>query len=206
MAKDLTERQRMVFKFINKCIQERGFPPTVNEIQAEFSFRSPTGVFKHLRAIERKGYIRIHPQMARGIELLVKEDLRESKAYRSIPLVGRIAAGKPVLAVENIEKNMVLGRDFCRGASFMLRVKGDSMINAGILDRDYVLVKQQSTAENGEIVVALVDDEATVKRFFQEKDRITLKPENDAFPPLVIEHEQKGFRIIGKVVGLYRGI
>jgi len=206
MAKDLTERQRMVFKFINRCIQERGFPPTVHEIQDEFSFKSPTGVVNHLRAIEKKGYIRIHPQVARGIELLVKENLLESETHRSIPLVGRIAAGKPILAVENIEKNVVLDRDFCRGANFMLRVRGDSMVNAGILDGDYVLVKQQSTAENGEIVVALVDDEATVKRFFREKDRITLKPENDAFPPLVIEPEQEGFRIIGKVVGLYRTV
>ena len=206
MAKDLTEKQRMIFNFINHCIRERGFPPTVSEIQAEFSFRSPTGVFKHLRAIERKGYIRIHPQMARGIELLVKEEPLESETCISLPLVGRIAAGKPVLAVENIEKNLVLDRDFCRGANFMLKVNGDSMINAGIMDGDYVLVKQQSTAENGEIVVVLVDDEATVKRFFQEKDRITLKPENEAFPPLVIEAEREGFRIIGRVVGVYRAI
>ena len=206
MAKDLTEKQRMIFNFINQSVRERGFPPTVSEIQAEFSFKSPTGVFKHLRAIERKGYIRIHPQMARGIELLVKEELLESENCISLPLVGRIAAGKPVLAVENIEKNLVLDRDFCRGANFMLKVNGDSMINAGIMDGDYVLVKQQSTAENGEIVVVLVDDEATVKRFFQEKDRITLKPENEAFPPLVIEAEREGFRIIGKVVGVYRAI
>jgi len=206
MAKDLTERQRMIFNFITQCVQERGFPPTVNEIQGEFSFKSPTGVVNHLRAIEIKGYVKIYPHMARGIELLVKENLLESENCRSIPLVGRIAAGKPVLAVENIEKRVVLDKDFCRGANFMLRVKGDSMVNAGIVDGDYVLVKQQSTAENGEMVVALVDDEATVKRFFQEKDRVTLKPENEAFTPLVIETVQKGFRIIGKVIGLYRTI
>ncbi len=206
MAKDLTEKQRLVFNFINQSIRERGFPPTVSEIQAEFSIKSPTGVVNHLRAIERKGYVRIHPQVARGIELLVKENLLESETYRSLPLVGRIAAGTPVLAVENIETNIVFDRDFCRGANFMLRVKGDSMVNAGIVDGDYVLVKQQFSAESGEIVVALVDDEATVKRFFKEKGKITLKPENDAFPPLIIEPRQEGFRIIGKVVGLYRVI
>jgi len=206
MAKELTEKQRMIFRFINQSIQQRGFPPTVSEIQGEFSFKSPTSVFKHLRAIERKGYIRIHPQIARGIELLVKENLLESETSRNIPLVGRIAAGKPLLAVENIDKNVILDRDFCRGANFMLRVKGDSMINAGIRDGDYVLVKQQPSAENGEIVVALVDDEATVKRFFRQKDRITLRPENEAFPPLIIEAGHKGFRIIGKVVGLYRAL
>jgi repressor LexA len=193
----LTERQRRVFDFLVEFLQEKGYPPTLSEIAVELGL-SRVGVMKHLITLERKGYIR-RSRRARDIELI---GLPRSMG---VPVLGRVPAGEPLLAVENIEGMMAVDSTIARGENlFLLKVKGDSMVDAGILDGDFVLVRPQSTAEGGEIVVALIEDEATVKRFFKEPDGIRLQPENSTLSPIIVRDEN--VRIVGKVIGLFRQI
>jgi repressor LexA len=197
----LTDRQRQVYDFISESILERGNPPTIREIGKRFQISSTNGVRSILGALIKKGYIRKTPLVSRGIELA--EDMISRVAH--LPLVGAVPAGAPLLAEENIEGSIAVDASFVpSGETFTLKVLGSSMINAGIHDGDYVVVRKQATSENGDIVVAIIGDEATVKRFFLEEDRIRLEPENEAFGPIIVEPETPGFYIAGKVVGLLR--
>jgi repressor LexA len=206
----LTERQGEILKFIILNKEKFGYPPSIPEIQRKFSFKSPNAVQDHLEALERKGYISRHAHKARGIEILVHTASNENNRNNAlqIPIVGEISAGRPILAQENIEGTIVIDKSIIKNSNgnFALRVKGDSMINAGILDGDYVIVSQQPDAEQGDIIVALIEDEATIKRFYKEKNRIRLQPENDTMEPIIIKTDENNVRIIGKIKGVIRKI
>jgi repressor LexA len=206
----LTERQGEILKFIILNKEKFGYPPSIPEIQRKFFFKSPNAVQDHLEALERKGYIFRRAHTARGIEILVHATLNENNKNNAIeiPIVGEISAGRPILAQENIEGTIVIDKSIIKNSNgnFALRVKGDSMINAGILDGDYVIVSQQPDAEQGDIIVALIEDEATVKRFYKEKNRIRLQPENDTMEPIIIKPNENQVRIIGKIKGVIRKI
>jgi repressor LexA len=197
MKSFLTERQREVLEFLKEYISERGYPPTLREVARELGIKWTKGIEKHLQALEKKGYIKRFPG-ARSIEIL------GFSRGRSIPVVGSIAGGKPILAEENVERTLTLDEDLAAGeGAFFLKVEGESMNQAGILDGDYVLVRPQPTAEKGEIVAALIGDEATVKYFFPEKNRVVLRPASPDFDPLVLD-ENDGFKILGKVTVVLR--
>ena len=207
----LTERQREVLGFIQSESRRRGYPPTTREIAKHFGFRSPKAVTDHLRALERKGYLQREPFRARGIRVHRPNTRSSIPAFQSgIPLVGSIAAGSPILAVENIEDTLPVDpKLFCdSGEVFALRVRGESMIGAGIQDGDLVLIRRQDWADNGEIVAVLIGEEATLKRFYREhhkdQDRIRLQPENSAMRPLYILPDAAPAMIVGKAVGLIR--
>ncbi|PKP59848.1 repressor LexA [Candidatus Atribacteria bacterium HGW-Atribacteria-1] len=206
----LTERQGEILRFIILNKEKFGYPPSIPEIQKKFSFKSPNAVQDHLEALERKGYISRRAHKARGIEVLVHAASNENSKNNAIeiPIVGEISAGRPILAQENIEGTIVIDRSIVKNSNgiFALRVKGDSMINAGILNGDYVIASQQPDAEQGDIVVALIEDEATVKRFYKEGNRIRLKPENDTMEPIIIKPNENNVRIIGKIKGVIRKI
>ena len=196
---DLTRRQREILHYIKASIRERGYPPSVREICEAVGLRSTSTVHAYLARLEQKGYIRRDPTKPRAIEVLDEADARARTV--TVPLVGQVTAGQPILAVENIEDVLPLPAELVpEGEVFALRVRGDSMIGAGILDGDYVIVRRQEAAENGDIVVALLDEEATVKRFFRERDCIRLQPENPAMEPIRVREA----RILGKVVALLR--
>ena len=201
---ELTERQREVLEFIKEQVREKGYPPSVREIGDAVGLRSSSTVHGHLRRLESKGYIRRDPTKPRAIEVIQDDEPVESlltKDLVSVPLVGSVTAGQPILAVENIEDYVPLPRDFASDeATFMLRIKGDSMIDAGILDGAYVVVRQQPDAINGDIVVALLEDEATVKRFYREANYVRLQPENTLNDPILTTDVQ----ILGKVIGVLR--
>lgn len=205
---NLSPRQREILEFIMREIENKGYPPSVREIANAVDLRSPSTVHSHLNTLEELGYIRKDPTKPRTIEVLVGEfsNNRPQKEMINIPLVGKVTAGQPILAVENIEDFFPLPLDYIRGAQnqelFMLKVSGNSMIEAGILDEDYVIVRKQNYATNGDIVVALLEDEATVKRFFKEKDYFRLQPENSTMQPILVHSLQ----ILGKVIGVYRVI
>ena len=207
----LTARQREVLDFIRQFITQAGYPPTVREIGAHFGF-VPRSVFDHLKALERKGYLRRTASKSRSLQILEASGAAQSVspgrapgALRELPILGRVAAGEPLLAEQNVEGTFTISRDWVNGdEAFLLKVQGESMIGAHILPGDYALVRRQATAENGEIVVALVNDEATVKRVFFKKDVIVLQPENPSMSPLQIHRGEKSFQIIGKVVGILR--
>jgi repressor LexA len=194
----LTDRQRQVQRIIYELYQETGRPPTVREIGQRLGLRSSCTVQRHLDALERKGYIRRTPTKARSIEIVRSEDPRMVRRPSvSVPLVGTVAAGKPLLAEENIEELHALPTSLIGDEeTFMLRVKGDSMIGDGLFEGDLVVVRRQSTAENGDVVVALLDDEATIKRFYREDGRIRLQPSNPSMAPIYVSD----VAIIGKVV------
>lgn len=199
--KELTQRQKEVLDFISEMMEKKGFPPTIREIGQKFKITSTNGVRAILSALSSKGYIRRKPLISRGIELL--KAVRSDLVY--VPLVGRISAGLPVLAVENIEGNIGIDKTLFPGEGiFFLKVVGDSMRDAGILNGDYVLAQQQKTAEKGEIVVAMIGNEATVKRFFPEKNRVRLEPANPEYGPIIVEKKTPDFFIAGKVIGLLR--
>ena len=207
MPKELTERQQAIYDFIASVIRNRGAPPTIRDIMDEFEINSTNGVRTTLAALEKKGHIRRHPRLSRGIELVeqfapVPVDLDT----REIPLLGRVAAGEPVLATGNVESVIHVDKSMCTasGELFALRVDGESMKDIGILDGDIVLARHQQTAARGDIVVALIDDEATVKRYAPDIGGICLLPENEAFSPIVVTEGSGEFRIAGKVVGLMR--
>lgn len=201
MGNELTARQKELFDFLKDYFTEKGFPPTLREIASHFGLRGPRGPQKTLHILERKGFIRKMPGSSRAIEIL-GPSLNQTF---SIPIVGRVRAGEPILAIENIEGYFNLDRSFASSKDvFLLRVQGDSMIDAHIQDGDFALVKPQSNAENGEIVVALIEDEATIKRIFTERDLIRLEPANPHMEPIVIKKGEKKVSLVGKVVGIFR--
>jgi len=200
MRKNLTKRQQQVLDFIINYIKDIGYPPTVREVAKEFKISSK-GAYDHLVAIEKKGYIKRNPTKPRAIEIMDFVHGRASGSMIEIPVVGKVAAGEPLLATQNIERTLLLSNDMVRTEeAFALRVKGESMIGAGIMEGDYVIVKQQPSAEQGDIVVALIGDDATVKRFYKASDHVRLQPENPSMEPIIV----KDVAIIGKVVGLFR--
>lgn len=203
--KALTDRQSVILDFLRDFLEENGYPPTLREIGGQFGIRSPRGVQDHLEALERKGYIRRERDKSRGIELL---DFRPSTAdsVLRLPLLGRVAAGQPVLSEENIEGWREIDSSMARNGSFLLTVTGDSMIDAHILDGDMLVVQSQEEARNGEIVVAMVDDETTVKTFYRESHAIRLQPENATMDPIIVPAGSAEFRILGKVLAVYRGL
>lgn len=205
-TRELTDRQSQILDFIRAQIHRRGFPPSVREIGEAVGLSSSSTVHSHLSALEHKGFIRRDPAKPRALEVLDYRDTERGvdvTNVRAVPLVGRVAAGAPLLAAENIEETISLPTEIAEeGTSFILRVTGDSMIDAGILDGDYVVVTQQQTATNGDVVVAMVDEEATVKRYFRETDRIRLQPENAALEPIYA----RDVTILGKVTGLFRRV
>lgn len=200
--KMMTDKQQRVFDFIRQQVNRIGFPPSVREIAQMFNV-STRAAYDHLRAIEKKGYIRRDPMKPRAIEIMGHRgrSLANSEEVAFIPLVGRVAAGQPILAEENIESHLAFPASLVQsGTVFALKVKGDSMIGDGIMDGDYVLVREQPIAEPGETVVALLGEEATVKRFYRDKNRIRLEPANPAMGPIISDDVS----IIGKVVGVFR--
>lgn len=202
-SKVISRRQEQILDYIKAETETQGYPPSVREIGRAVGLKSTSTVHGHLAQLERKGYIRRDSSKPRAIEMLPAAGILPRSASVTVPLVGRVTAGLPVLAVENIEDYFPLPKDFGeQGTLFMLRVTGDSMIEAGILDGDYVIVRQQENAENGEIVVALLEDEATVKRFFKEKGKLRLQPENRFMDPIIVEDAS----ILGKVIGVVRRI
>lgn len=203
-VRPLTARQQVILDFIVTAIRTRGYPPTLREIGREFSIRSTKGVNDHLEALERKGKIRRQKDLSRAIEVM---DLPVQAEHAvSVPLVGRIAAGAPLLATENVEASFILDESLVHGErNFLLRVQGDSMVKAHICDGDLVLVRPQDTADAGEIVAALVDDEATVKRFYRDSEGVQLVPENDAMRPIRVPPDVP-LRILGKVVAVVRAL
>ncbi len=217
MTKALTPRREKIYNFIWDFVQEYGYPPTVREIAREVDLSSTSSVAVHLNRLEKDGYIKRDPKKPRTIELLVQldKDTNSNKLYSELteeqeyilnsvdllPLLGEVAAGTPILAIENIEDYIAVPRELTNSrGDFILKIRGESMINAGINDGDLVIVKQQPTALNTEIVVALIDDSATVKTFYKEADRIRLQPENDNMEPIYVKNPI----ILGKVVGLLR--
>lgn len=201
MYPDLTHRQTDILEFIKRVIRQKGYPPSVREIGDAVGLMSSSTVHGHLQTLEEKGYIRRDPTKPRAIEILdSSSDVNEKKTV-SVPIIGRVTAGQPILAQENIEDTFPIPVDLVNSDSvFMLRVKGESMIEAGIMDGDLILVRQQNTARNGEIVVALIGDEATVKRFFREKTLIRLQPENSMMEPIY----SQDVSVLGKVIGVFR--
>jgi len=220
---ELTSRQREIFSFIRTFIKERGYPPSVREIGEHFHIY-PRAAFDHLKALEKKGYLKRKGSMSRGLKVLVfqgdepyglprrdgsyGEDPRKEGGpfIREIPILGRVAAGKPTLAVEHVEGTVPLPAEWAKGREvFLLKVKGDSMLPF-ILPDDYVVVRSQPSAENGDVVVTLVGEEATVKRFFKKGRRIELKPDNERWEMIRIEEGAGEIQMIGKVIGVYRKI
>jgi repressor LexA len=204
MKNELTERQKEVFEFLKDFLREKGFQPTLREIASHFELKGPRGPQKTLHILEKKGYIRKVPGGSRAIEILGHPSVHLTQIL-PIPIVGRVQAGEPILAVENIEGYINLDRNLASsGDVFLLRVQGNSMIDAHIQDGDFALVKPQPNAENGEIVVALIEDEATIKRIFKKRDLIRLEPANPKMEPIVVKKGEKKVTIVGKVVGILR--
>ena len=203
-SKELTSRQQEIYDFLVSHLREYGFPPTVREIGTRFKIRSTKGVTDHLTALEKKGRIRKHRDASRGIQILDRKPLSEDAV--EIPILGRIAAGAPESAVEMHEGHLTVDRRVLpKGDCFALRVNGDSMIGAHILDGDYVVIKVQHEANDGDIVAARVNDEATVKRLYRTKDEIILRPENPAMEPIVYSGpEREDVRILGLVTAVIR--
>jgi repressor LexA len=206
----LTGRQREIFDFLSEYVREHGYPPTVREIGEAVGLASPSTVHAHLANLERAGLLKRDPTKPRALELVGRDRgvANGRSRLRSLPLVGEIAAGGPLLAEDAVEDYLEVPELLAAGgADFLLRVKGESMIQAGILDGDYVVVRKQQDARDGDVVVALAGedetaDEATVKRFFRDGTRVRLQPENDALEPIYAEHVQ----IIGKVIGVFRQV
>jgi repressor LexA len=203
----LTERQRQILDFLTSYLDAHGYPPTVREIGEAVGLASPSTVHAHLANLERAGLIKRDPTKPRALELTDRTRSQPAADVHRLPLVGEIAAGSPLLADENIQEHLAVPDTLARGdgEEFLLRVKGDSMVNAGILDGDIVVVHRQDDARNGEIVVALAGqdegaDEATVKRFFREGGRVRLQPENDSLDPIYAEYVQ----VLGAVTGVFR--
>ncbi|OGL03497.1 MAG: repressor LexA [Candidatus Rokubacteria bacterium RIFCSPLOWO2_02_FULL_68_19] len=202
---ELTRRQREILGFIKTFTQRHSVPPTVREIGGRFHF-TPRAAFDHLRALERKGHLRRRVTAGRSSRNLTL--VERAPATREVPVYGRIAAGEPLFAEQNLEGTLPVGVEWLASKGeevFALKVRGDSMINAHIVEGDLVLVRRQQSAELGDIVVALLDNEATVKRFARQGEAIVLKPEHPTMAPILVRQGQKDFKILGKVVGLVRG-
>jgi repressor LexA len=208
----LTKRQAQTLDFIRQSIEERGYPPTLREIGESMGIRSTNGVNDHLRALERKGYLSREDMKSRALRLVSREPAVEASASTDdnmldVQILGRVAAGLPLLAEENVVDTVRIDRMLVRGGRdvFGLRVQGDSMINAGILNGDYIFVRKQSSAEPGEIVVALIGDEATVKYYHPEKDYVRFQPANDQMAPILVRASDfRSTMLLGVVVGVYR--
>lgn len=202
----ISKRQEDIMGFIKSEVKQKGYPPSVREIGAAVGLASSSTVHGHLARLESKGYIRRDPTKPRAIEILDPEGIEVFQpGVLNVPLIGKVTAGQPITAIENIEEYFPLPESFGTSEDkiFMLEIMGNSMIEAGILNGDYVVVKQQQSAQNGEIVVAMTDeDEATVKRFFKEKDFFRLQPENASMDPIIVD----SVSILGKVVGVYRNL
>jgi repressor LexA len=212
MKDKLTDRQEDILTFIKQFTIESGYPPTLREIGKHFQISSTFGVKRHLEALVKKGFINIESNASRGISLvrktsedLIDRSLRDDDVFVKIPVIGRVAAGIPINAVENLEGSLVVDPSFLKKAedAFALRVKGDSMINAGINDKDLVIVSPKEQAKNGDIVVAMLNDEATVKKFEFINNKIRLIAENNAYLPIEVNREDD-FKLIGKVKGVVR--
>lgn len=197
----ITSKQREILEYIKNEILNKGYPPAVREICQAVHLKSTSSVHAHLESLEKNGYIRRDPTKPRAIEIIDENFNLTRREVVNVPVIGSVAAGQPILAIENIEAYFPIPAEMMPNhETFMLNVKGESMINAGIFDGDKVLVQKQPTAENGEIVVALIDDSATVKTFYREADHIRLQPENDAFEPIILSE----CTILGKVFGVFR--
>ncbi|MCD8330449.1 MAG: transcriptional repressor LexA [Lachnospiraceae bacterium] len=197
----ISDKQREILEYIRDCILKKGYPPAVREICEAVHLKSTSSVHSHLESLEKNGYIRRDPSKPRAIEIVDDEYGFFPGEMVRVPIIGRVAAGQPILAEENIEGCFPFPADQLPNAElFLLEVRGDSMVNMGILDGDHVLVEQRRTASNGEVVVALIDDSATVKRFYQEDGHIRLQPENDFMDPIIVP----SCEVLGKVIGLLR--
>lgn len=201
MAGKISTKQQEILDFIKDCILQKGYPPSVREICEAVKLKSTSSVHSHLETLEKNGYIRRDPTKPRTIEILDDSFGLTRRELVNVPIIGQVTAGQPILAVENIEDYFPVPPEYLHNkTTFMLKVKGDSMINVGIYDGDLILVEEQPTASNNEIVVALVDDSATVKRFFKENGHYRLQPENDFMEPIIVDQVS----ILGKVIGLFR--
>jgi repressor LexA len=211
MKKDVSEKEQLILDFVNRQVEEKGYPPSVREICAAVGFRSTSTVHGYLEKLKKDGLIQKDPTKPRALRVICDDkdaSVKKFEGYISnkelinVPIVGKVAAGQPILAVENIEDTFPVPVDFAQNSTvFMLKVRGESMIEAGILNNDMVLVKQQSTANNGDKVVALIDDEATVKTFYKENDYVRLQPENHFMEPIIVK---ENLSILGKVIGVFR--
>ena len=201
MEQTLTAKQEQILNCIKQSLKDKGYPPSVRELCLAVGLSSTSTVHSHLNTLEKKGYIRRDPSKPRTIEVLDEEVNWLSDHVSAVPVVGKVTAGAPILAIENIEEYFPLPKQLTRhDETFILNVKGTSMINAGIYDGDQIIVRKQDHANNGEIVVALIEDEVTVKRFFKEKNCVRLQPENDSMDPIYC----LDVCILGKVIGLIR--
>ncbi|MDF2588400.1 MAG: transcriptional repressor, LexA family [Anaerocolumna sp.] len=197
----ISAKQREILEYLKSQIINRGYPPAVREICEAVNLKSTSSVHSHLETLEKNGYIRRDPSKPRAIEIIDDEFNLTRRELVNVPIVGTITAGQPILAVENVEGYFPVPSEYMPNEeTFMLKVKGDSMINVGIYDGDKILVEKQSTAANGEIVVALIDDSVTVKTFYKEKGYYRLQPENDTMEPIIVPE----LTILGKVIGLFR--
>ena len=203
MYEDLTSVQKQILEYIKNELGEHGYPPSVREIGSSVGLASTSSVHHQLANLEKKGYLRRNPLKPRAIEILKSNPFIPKAEITEVPIIGTIAAGNPITAFEDYEETFPLPTSFVKTDNcFMLRVKGSSMINVGILEGDFVIVKQQSTARNGDIVVALLEDEATVKTFYKEENRIRLQPENPMMAPIF----SRDVQILGRVIGVFRKI
>lgn len=211
--KDLQEREQRILDFMKKEISKKGYPPTVREICSAIGIKSTSTAHKDIESLVKKGYLKKDPSKPRALMVVARknetpagssnEDSVSRENVIDIPIVGRVAAGIPITAEENMEGSFPVPAQYVKGACFMLRVKGESMVNVGIMDGDLILVEQQNTANNGDIVVAMIDgfeSEATVKTFYKEKDHVRLQPENDTMSPIIVQNVS----IQGKVKGVFR--
>lgn len=197
----LTAKQEEIFEFIKSELLNKGYPPAVREICDAVNLKSTSSVHSHLESLEKKGYIRRDPTKPRAIEIIDDSFGLSRRELVNVPMIGRVAAGQPILAEENLEGYFPIPAEYMPNSqTFMLKVKGDSMVNAGIFEGDQIIVKSQSTANNGEIVVALIEDAATVKTFYKESGYVRLQPENDYMDPIIT----KDVTLLGKVIGLFR--
>lgn len=197
----ISKKQSEILEYIKSEILQRGYPPAVREICEAVNLKSTSSVHSHLETLEKNGYIRRDPTKPRAIEIIDDTFNLTRRDMVQVPIIGRVAAGDPLFAQENIEEYFPIPSDFMpNNETYMLKVKGESMINAGILDGDFVLVEKKSTAENGDMVVALVEDGATVKRFYKEEGVYRLQPENDHMDPIIVQEVS----ILGKVIGVFR--
>lgn len=201
MAGQITPKQEEILNYIKNEILERGFPPAVREICQAVHLKSTSSVHSHLESLEKNGYIRRDPTKPRAIEILDDSFNMLRREMVNVPVVGTVAAGQPILAEQNIDSYFPIPAEYMPNEqTFILKIKGESMINAGIMDGDKVIVKQQSTAHNGDMVVALIDDSATVKTYYKENGHYRLQPENDTMEPIIVDDVQ----ILGKVFGVFR--
>lgn len=197
----ISTKQKEILEYIKSQILNKGYPPAVREICEAVKLKSTSSVHSHLESLEKNGYIRRDPTKPRAIEIIDDSFNLSRREIVNIPIVGTVTAGQPILAIENIEGYFpLLAEEVPANETFMLKVKGESMINVGILDGDKIIVKKQPSANNGDIVVALIEDSVTVKTFYKEKNHVRLQPENDSMEPIIVDE----LNILGKVIGLYR--